>query len=107
VPSKAFIVMPSYLAEANTGSVKSWFKTRLPYLYDLPLIYKLDFLDLQYQVVNKYLYSDQRQEFEYLINGYFPFIRYGKYKVKYQYVLPDGTRTSNAVFDYHNPRGNR
>lgn len=106
VPSRAFIVMPSYLAEAGTGEVKSWFKTRLPYLYDLPLIYKLDYLDLQYQVVNKYLYSDQRQQFEYLINGHFPFIRRGTYKVKYQYVLPDGTRTSNAVFDYRNPRGN-
>lgn len=103
VPSKAFIVMPSYLAEASTGDVKSWVKTRLPYQYNLPLIYKQDFIDLQYQVVNKFLYSPNRQQFDYLISGHFPFIRYGTYKVKYQYVLPNGTRTSNAVFDYHNP----
>jgi hypothetical protein len=107
VPSKAFVIMPSYLAEASAGDVKGWVKTRLPYQYDLPLIYKLDFLDLQYKAVNKYLDSPERQRFEYLINGHFPYIRYGTYKVRYQYVLPDGTRTSNAVFDYHNPQKTR
>jgi len=103
VPSKAFVIMPTYLAEANTGNVTGWVKTRLPYQYDLPLIYKLDFLDLQYKAVNKFLDTPDMQRFAYLISGHFPYIRYGTYKVKYQYVLPDGTRTSNAVFDYQNP----
>lgn len=104
VPAKAMMIMPSYLAEATAGDVKSWIKTRLPYLYNLPMIYKMDFLDLQFQVVNKYLFSPDKQQYDYLINGQFPLMRYGTYKVRYQYVLPDGTRTSSAVFDYHNPQ---
>lgn len=102
-PSKAFILMPTYLAEASTGKVTSWIKTRLPYLYNLPQIYRLDFTELQYKVVNRYLDKPDAAKYAYLINGHFPFIRYGAYKVKYQYVLPDGTKTSSAVFNYHNP----
>ncbi|SFE58691.1 hypothetical protein SAMN05518672_10819 [Chitinophaga sp. CF118] len=102
-PSKAFILMPTYLAEASTGKVTSWIKTRLPYLYDLPQVYSLDFNELQYKVVNRFMGTEEAPKYAYLINGHFPFIRYGAYKVKYQYVLPDGTKTSSAIFNYHNP----
>ncbi|WP_110049901.1 hypothetical protein [Chitinophaga sp. S165] len=102
-PSKAFIVMPTYLAEASTGKVTSWIKTRLPYLYNLPQIYAQDYKELQYNVTNRYMGTEEAAKYDYLINGRFPFIRYGAYKVKYQYVLPDGTKTSSAVFNYHNP----
>lgn len=103
VPSKSLILTPAYLAEASNGKVTSWIRTRLPYIYDLPQIYKLDFTDLQYQLVNRYLGTPEAPRYEYLINGHFPFIRFGTYKVKYQYVLPDGSKTSSAVLDYHNP----
>ncbi|MCF6402642.1 hypothetical protein L3C95_11170 [Chitinophaga filiformis] len=102
-PSKAFILMPTYLAEASTGKVTSWIKTRLPYLYNLPDVYNLDFVELQNKVVNRFMGTEDAPKYAYLINGHFPFIRYGAYKVKYQYVLPDGTKTSSAVFNYHNP----
>jgi hypothetical protein len=102
-PSKALILTPTYLAEASTGKVTSWIKTRLPYIYDLPQVYKLDFTELQYKVVNRYLGKPDASKYSYLINGHFPFIRYGTYKVQYQYVLPDGTKTSSAVLEYHNP----
>ena len=102
-PSKALLLTPAYLAEATTGKVTSWIKTRLPYIYDLPQVYKQDFVELQYKVVNKFLGTTDAYKYDYLINGHFPFIRYGTYKVQYQYVLPDGTKTSSAVLDYHNP----
>lgn len=102
-PSKALLLTPTYLAEASAGKVTSWIKTRLPYIYDLPQVYKLDFAELQYKVVNKYMGSLDASKYSYLINGHFPFIRYGTYKVQYQYVLPDGTKTSSAVLNYHNP----
>ncbi|RFM36806.1 hypothetical protein [Chitinophaga silvisoli] len=102
-PGKALILTPTYLAEASTGKVTSWIKTRLPYIYDLPLIYKQDFVELQFKVVNKFLGKPDAAKYSYLINGHFPFMRFGTYKVKYQYVLPDGTKTSSAVFEYQNP----
>lgn len=102
-PGKALILTPTYLAEASTGKVTSWIKTRLPYIYDLPLIYKQDFVELQFKVVNKFLGKPNAAKYSYLINGHFPFMRFGTYKVKYQYVLPDGTKTSSAVFEYQNP----
>nr|HPI00203.1 hypothetical protein [Chitinophagaceae bacterium] len=66
-------------------------------------IYKNDFLDIQNQIVNKYLGSGQAMQFDYLINGYYPFIRRGIYRVKYQYVLPDGKLGSSKVIGYENP----
>ena len=95
--------MPSYISEAAQGSVTSWIKTRLPYLYDLPWTYKQDYNEILYRVVSKYLNSTDKSKYDYLIKSTFPFIRYGNYKVKYQYVLPDGTNTTNAVFEYLNP----
>lgn len=81
----------------------TWIKERLPYVYGLPLIYKDDFIDLRNQVVTRFLETDQLPKYEYLINGWFPFIRYGKYKLKYQYVLPGGDYGSGAVVEYRNP----
>lgn len=102
VPDKALLIMPSYLAEAAAGGVTSWYKTRIPYLYDLPFIYKADFIDMQTRAVQQYIRTGDAGAANVLLNSSFPFMRYGNYKVKYQYVLPDGTKTSNAMFDYYN-----
>lgn len=99
IPEKGLLIMPGYLAQAAAGGVTSWFKTRLPYLYDLPFVYKADFIDLQTQAVSRYINTGESSV---LLNAAYPFMRYGNYRVKYQYVLPDGTRTTNAMFDYYN-----
>jgi hypothetical protein len=102
-PVKALPLMNVYLGEISNDNFNGYAKTRLPFIYNLPQIYKQDFLDLQNQVVNKFLGTSRQQQYEYLINGYFPFMRQGNYKVRYQYVLPNGKAASNAIFEYQNP----
>jgi hypothetical protein len=104
VPRKAISVMSGYLAEVAQGAVtSSGFKITLPFVYNLPLLYKQDFMDLQYQVVNRYLGTPEQNKYQRIILGFYPFIRYGKYKVEYQYVLPNGAKGTRAVFEYQNP----
>jgi hypothetical protein len=75
----------------------------LPYVYDLARIYKQDFRDLQYQVVNRYMGTPQQKDYEWLINGYFPYMREGYYKVNYQFVIPGGIKGSSHIVQYYNP----
>ncbi|WP_298734626.1 hypothetical protein [uncultured Chitinophaga sp.] len=103
VPRKAISILSSYLAESATGAVNGWSKIMMPYIYNLPLYYKQDFTDLQYQVVNRYLGTPMQERFAGLIMGHYPYIRYGKYKVEYQYLLPGGQKGTRAVYEYMNP----
>jgi hypothetical protein len=102
-PVRAMPLRNTYLGEVSNDNFNGYAKTRLPFIYNLPQIYKQDFLDLQNQVVNKFLGTSQQQQYGYLINGYFPFIRQGNYKVRYQYVLPNGKPASSAIVEYQNP----
>ena len=69
----------------------------------LAKIYKADFIDLQGQVVNKYLGTASQENYKWLIEGYFPFIREGYYDVQYNYMLPDGSKGTSAIVNYYNP----
>lgn len=102
-PLRALTLSDVYLAELQSNIYNGAASTSLPFIYNLPLVYKEDFLDLQNQVVNRFLGTPQQKQYEYLINGYYPFIRQGNYKVVYQYVFPDGTKGSHAIFNYPNP----
>ena len=102
-PLRALTLSNAYLSELQSNIYNGSASTSLPFIYNLPLTYKEDFLDLQNQVVNQFLGTPEQKQYEYLINGYYPFIRQGNYKVKYQYVFPDGTKGSSAVFNYPNP----
>ena len=102
-PVRALTLNPTYLAELQAGNYNGYSRTSMPLIYNLPEAYKEDFLDLQNQVVNKYLGTPQQAVYEYIINGYYPFIRQGNYKVLYRYVLPDGTIGSSALVIYPNP----
>ena len=102
-PVRAMPVNPGYLAEVQAGNYTGDAQTSVPFLYNLPEAYKVDFLDLQNQVVNKYLGTPEQSAYSYIIMGFYPFINTGNYEVKYQYILPDGTPGSTAVFNYPNP----
>jgi hypothetical protein len=102
VPEKAMLIMPSYIAQASQGAITTWIKTRIPYLYDLPFAYKADFVELQTKAAQAYIYTLDAAKYSTLMSSTFPFMRYGNYKVRYEYILPDGTKTSTAMFDYYN-----
>lgn len=104
VPSKAMPVMNNYLSLIEQDNVHdALVKFNLPHLYDLPRVYKADFSDLQNQVVNRFLGKVEQSNYLWLVNGYYPFMRHGHYKVNYQYVLPNGTKGTSYVMSYFNP----
>jgi len=103
-PVKALPVSLNYLSNVEQGNFNTAFvNQRMPYIYDLARVYHDDFLDLQSQVVNRFLGTAEQAQYEWLINGYFPFIREGMYKIQYRFILPDGKAGTAAVVNYNNP----
>ncbi|WGH76027.1 hypothetical protein P8625_02335 [Tenacibaculum tangerinum] len=107
-PKKGIDILTWYVPYLRNNPTFSLLDKRIPYRYNLPYHYKRDFIDIQYKVVNKYLnnpteYASQIQKYNYIINGVFPAIWSGRYKVKMQYVMPGGVLGTSAVFKYKNP----
>ena len=101
VPTRAMTLMSDYLASITSKQpLPSELAVRLPYVYDLPLVYREDLDDIQYQVVDKYLDTPLQSKYLYMINGYYPLIRNGKYKVAYQYMLPGGIKGTSVTYEY-------
>ncbi|HEY1199671.1 MAG TPA: hypothetical protein VGE79_01760, partial [Niastella sp.] len=104
VPVRSLPVSLAYQSLVSQGNFTDPVVTGyLPYLYDLPRIYKQDFLDLQSQVVNRYLGTPQQKNYEWLINGYYPIMKQGYYKVNYQFIIPGGIKGSSHIVQYYNP----
>lgn len=102
-PRRAMAVQSYYVIAADTDISGSDLNTRLPYNYDLSRVYHRDFIDLQAKVVNKFLGTSNQRQYEYIIMGTFPMLRYGPYNVHFQYMLPNGSKGSAGVFSYFNP----
>ena len=108
VPKKAIDILTWYASYLENNPTYSLLDTRMPYRYNLPFYYKQDFMDVQYKIINTYLnnadqYQQEVQKYKYIINGIFPSIKRGDYKVKMQYVLPGNIKGSSAIFTYTNP----
>jgi hypothetical protein len=101
-PAKALPLMTTYLNRIESGEFSGLVTKNFPYYYNLPEVYKTDFIDLQSQVVNSYLGNSSNPAYKRFAAGYFPFILPGYYKIKLQYVLPGGTQGTSSTFDYYN-----
>lgn len=102
-PSRAMPILSFYLMAAESEEANPNLGTRLPYVYDLTRIYHRDFIDLQAQIVNKFLGTPLQARYGYIIMGSYPMMRYGPYKANFQYTLPNGKPGSSGVFAYFNP----
>jgi len=102
-PRKAMPIQSFYEDAAELDATSASISTRLPYVYDLTRIYQRDFIDLQAQIVNRFLGTSRQNDYAYIIMKSFPMMRYGAYNVKFQYVLPNGGKGSSGVFSYFNP----
>jgi hypothetical protein len=102
-PSKSMPILSFYLTAADNDETNPSLSTRLPYVYDLTRIYHRDFIDLQAQIVNRFLGTPQQSQYAYIIMGSYPMMRYGSYKANFRYVLPNGKNGSSGVFAYFNP----
>ncbi len=101
-PVKSVPVSAAYLTEVENGNFYGLARQRFPYIYNLPQIYRQDFTDLQQKIVNQFLGTARQADYNYIINGYYRFIREGNYTIELQYTLPDGTKGTNTRFDYYN-----
>jgi hypothetical protein len=103
-PMRAMMVNDQYLLDARQGQgMSAWLKTRLPYEYHVQVLFKQDFVNLHYEVSNRYVDATDKAAYMSFLDTIFPFIPYGKYNVKYQYVLPDGRVGTNGIVTYPNP----
>lgn len=107
-PVKAVEKMSWYETYLEHHPTNSLLNTRLAYRYNLPAQYKTDFIELQYKVTDDYMkypgqYQGRMDQFDYIINGVFPYIKKGSYPTKLMYILPGGRNGSQSDFMYINP----
>lgn len=105
-PAKAVEVIMGYLHLAENTPADRMLITRLPHRYYLAYYYKSDFVDLQYQIVNRFVSNRNNVPnslHNKFVSGTFPVMRGGKYPVTYQYVLPGNIPRNSHPFEFENP----
>ena len=89
-----------YLENEHTGETSLYF----PYSYNLTSYYLEDYQDLSHQLLNSNLPWRSKPRYRDLITKAFPYMRKGKYKTTFKYVLPGGTiKTKDRTVKYINP----
>ena len=102
-PVKALPIRTQYLNRIEQNDYNGFVKQYFPYQYNLPAVYKEDFIDLQHQVINRYYNNGQGGEaYKRFLSGRYPFISSEYYKMKMQYVMPGDIKGTSAIFDFYN-----
>ena len=103
-PSKALPLSTYYLTSLESNINSSWLKSNFPFKYNLPLLYKQDWVDLRDQVVNDYVsgtITNNSLAYQFL-NKEFTFMRYGFYEVDLKYRLPGNKKTTTYIYKFKN-----
>ncbi|NDV79476.1 hypothetical protein [Dysgonomonas sp. 511] len=100
-PVKALPIRSQYLTQIENNEYRGYVTQYFPYYYNLPAVYKEDFIDLQHQVINTML-GKGGATFNHYVKATFPFITPETYKIKLQYMMPGGIKGTSATFDYYN-----
>lgn len=96
--------MSSYLTSVEYGVNSNWLLKTFPYYYNLPLLYKKDWVDLRSQILNDYvkgLILPSNPVIE-IIDADFLIMRFGNYTIDLQYELPGGIRGSSEEYEFKN-----
>ncbi|WP_335966834.1 hypothetical protein [Galbibacter sp. PAP.153] len=103
-PRKAVPVLAYYLSSAQNNVEHAWMQTNFPYFYNLPLIYKKDWVDLRSQILNDYVDGlvPKGSSAAAFLDKDFYFMRYGKYTIDMQYVLPGGGKGTGYRYGFKN-----
>ncbi|MBI3234530.1 MAG: hypothetical protein HYZ42_10905 [Bacteroidetes bacterium] len=94
--------LESYMNEAQSGVSSTYTETTFPYTYNLVSAYKQQYIDVRYEIVNRYIGSADLANYERLVNGSFPAMPAKTYQTFLQYRLPNGTVGTSGVFVYRN-----
>ena len=104
-PKKALPISTSYITSLEHNVNLEWRSLRFPYIYNLPEVYKVDYLDISDRVLNDFVNgslssSDPALQ---ILDNEFMFMRYGNYDVTLKYILPGGINGTSATYKFKNP----
>lgn len=104
IPAKAIPLNAYYMTSIENDVNQSWTKGNFPFKYNMPLLYKQDWVDLNNQIVNAYVNGDTSIESiaKRFINSNFLFMRYGNYEIVMKYNLPGVKQTKEVVYKFRN-----
>jgi hypothetical protein len=101
-PARALPLMTTYLNQIENDIFTGIVTKRFPYYYNLPQIYKFDFINLQNQVINRYLGEPSNPAYQRFVSATYPFISAGQYKINMRYKMPGGINGTSSTFEYRN-----
>ena len=93
----------TYLENEFTGETSLFY----PYSYNVTNYYWYDYEDLRYQILDSDIQWRNNPRYEKMIKEVFPYMRKGKYKTTFSYVLPGSVQKGKEeVVKYVNPINN-
>jgi hypothetical protein len=104
-PKYALPLQSNYLTNLEYEVNEQMLRTTFPFRYNVGLVYKQDWVDLQSQIVNDYidgLISNGSTLLNFLDAEYL-FMRYGFYNTTVQYTVPGGINGTSAIYKFKNP----
>lgn len=101
-PTKALPLIGEYRSAVEAGLYGGIATRKFPYYYNQPQVYKSDFTDLQYQVVNDNLQNTGNETYRRFLENSFPLFPAGAYRIRLQYILPGGVKGTTCEFEYKN-----
>jgi len=104
IPAKAIPLNAYYATSIENDVNQSWTKDNFPFKYNMPLLYKQDWIDLDNQIVNAYINGDIGVESiaKRFLKSTFQFMRYGNYEVVMKYNLPGDKQSTEFTYRYKN-----
>lgn len=104
IPSRAIPLNAYYMTSIENNVNQSWTKGNFPFKYNMPLLYKQDWVDLNNQIINAYVNGDASNESiaKRFLNSNYLFMRYGYYEIVMKYNLPGGKKETEFVYKFKN-----
>lgn len=104
IPAKAIPLNAYYMTSIENDVNQSWTKGNFPFKYNMPLLYKQDWVDLNNQIINAYINGDRNVESlaKRFLNSNYQFMRYGNYEILIKYNLPGDKKSNEYTYKYKN-----
>ncbi|WP_343617810.1 hypothetical protein [Flavobacterium sp.] len=104
VPARAIPLNAYYITSIENNVNQSWTKANFPFKYNLPLLYKQDWVNLNNQIINAYINGDKTVDsmVKRFLNSNYLFMRYGNYEITVKYNLPGDKKSSDFTYKYKN-----
>ncbi|KIQ22722.1 hypothetical protein RT99_06385 [Flavobacterium sp. MEB061] len=104
IPAKAIPLNAYYMSSIENNVNQAWTKGNFPFKYNMPLLYKQDWVDLNNQIINAYVNGDASSDSiaKRFMGASFLFMRYGNYEIVMKYNLPGDKQSNEFVYKYKN-----